>query len=202
MSTLTPMERRPAPVDNTVKSGVPHGAPVLWGGELAALLRDASLYNRPDVRTDKQAHVAVFSTGLTTRGGGALGDLGAACDPGRIMLNDDLFLEAHQVGKPARCRRRACQALFAVAERQHGDLDHIRSYYKLENRIGVRVDLGLRVRHEGRPGAIIDTRGQYLVVRLDNETVPVTVHATSGMEYQGKDGWVRAVPLPDPYAAV
>ncbi|MGW0757131.1 hypothetical protein ACWD1Y_11685 [Streptomyces sp. NPDC002814] len=196
------MARRPAPVDNQVKSGVPHGAPVLWGGELAALYRDASFYRRPDTRTAKQAHAAVFSTGLTTRGGALLGDFGAACDPGRIMLNEDLFLEAHKVRKLARCRRRACQSLFAVAERQHGDLDHIRSYYKLEHRIGVRVDLGLRVRHHGRPGTIIDTRGQYLVVRLDDEPLPVTVHATAEMEYQGKDGWVRAVPLPDPYAAV
>jgi hypothetical protein len=98
--------------------------------------------------------------------------------------------------------RRARQSLFAAAERQRADLRHIRSYYALEHRIGVRVDLGLRVRHAGRPGTIIDTRGQYLVLRLDDETVPVTVHATSGMEYQGKDGWVRAVPLPDPCPAV
>ncbi|PRH81077.1 hypothetical protein C6N75_00595 [Streptomyces solincola] len=202
MTGLTPMERRPAPVDNAVKAGVPHGAPVLRGGELAALYRDASFYSRPDTRYVKAVHVAVFSTRLTTNAGGQLGELAAACDPSGIMLCDDLFLDAYDVKTAARCRRRACQALFAVAERQHGDLDHIRSYYKLEHRIGVRVDLGLRVRHEGRPGAIIDTRGQYLVVRLDDETVPVTVHATSGMEYQGKDGWVRAVPLPDPYAAV
>jgi hypothetical protein len=196
------MERRPAPVDNDVKSAVPHGSPVLWGGELAALYRDASFLRSPDTRKDKQAHVAVFSTALTTHGGGSLGGFGAACDPGRIMLNEDLFLEAHEVGKLARCRRRACQSLFAAAERQHSNLEHIRSYYRLEHLIGVRVDLGLRVRHEGRPGTIIDTRGQYLVLRLDDETVPVTVHATSSMEYQGKDGWVRAVPLPDPYAAV
>ncbi|MGW0562902.1 hypothetical protein ACWDZ4_20340 [Streptomyces sp. NPDC003016] len=196
------MERRPAPVDNQVKSGVPHGSPALWEGELAALYRDATFLQRPDTRTDKQAHVAVFTTGLTSRNGGSLGGFGAACDPGRIMLNEDLIYVAHEVGRLLRCRRRACQSLFAAAERQDGDLDHIRSYYGLEHRIGVRVELGLRVRHEGRPGTIIDTRGQYLVVRLDDETVPVTVHATSGMTYQGKDGWVRAVPLPDPYAAV
>ncbi|MFC8538021.1 hypothetical protein ACFUJY_29475 [Streptomyces sp. NPDC057249] len=202
MSVLTPMERRPAPVDNAAKFGGPHGAPVLWGGELAALLRDASFFSRPNTRTDKQAHVAVFSTGLNTRSEGSLGDLGAACDPGRIMLNDDLVLEAHEVGKPVRCRRRACQSLFAAAERQRSDLDHIRSYYRLEQRIGVRVGLGLRVRHAGRLGTIIDTSGQYLAVRLDGESAPWKVHATADMEYEGPDGWVRAVPLPDPYAAV
>ncbi|MGW7090055.1 hypothetical protein ACWGH2_42100 [Streptomyces sp. NPDC054871] len=202
MTAPSAMQRRPAPVDNGVKSGVPHGAPVLRGGELAALFRDASFYNRPDIRRDKQAHVAVFSTGLTTRGGGALGDFGAACDPARIMLNEDLFFEAQAVPKAAQCQRRACQSLFAAAARQHSDLEHIRSYYRLEHRIGVLVRLGLRVRHSGRPGTVIDTSGQYLVLRLDDEPVPVTVHATSSMEYEGPDGWVRAVSLPDPYAAV
>ncbi|MFF0754359.1 hypothetical protein [Streptomyces sp. NPDC004267] len=202
MSDLTPMERRPAPVNNDVESPVPHGSPALWGGELAALYRDASFLARPDTRTAKQAHVAVFSTELTTRGGGSLGVLAAACDPSRIMLNEDLFLGAFEVGRVARCRRRACQSLFAAADRQNGDLEHIRSYYRLEQRIGVRVDLGLRVRHEGVPGVIIDTRGQYLVLRLDSQERAVMVHATSGMEYWGKDGWVRAVPLPDPYAKV
>ncbi|MFD7763608.1 hypothetical protein [Streptomyces microflavus] len=109
---------------------------------------------------------------------------------------------AHKVGRVLRCRRRACQSLFAAAERQDGDLGHIRSYYRLEHRVGVRVDLGIRVRHEGRPGVVIDTRGQYLVVRLDGEQHLVTVHATSGMEYHGPKGWVRAVRVPDPYAAV
>ncbi|WP_433860189.1 hypothetical protein [Streptomyces kronopolitis] len=202
MSTLSPMQRRPAPVDNGAKSAVPHGSPALWGGELAALYRDASFLRSPNTRTDKQAHVAVFSTGLTTRGGGSLGGLGAACDPGRIMLNEDLYFEACQVGKLARCRRRACQSLFAAADRQRSDLEHIRSYYRLEQRIGVRVDLGLRIRHDGRPGTIIDTDGQYLVLRRDEESYPVKAHATSSMEYEGPDGWVPAVPLPDPYAAV
>ncbi|MEV0487264.1 hypothetical protein AB0I69_42530 [Streptomyces sp. NPDC050508] len=201
MTTKSAMERRPAPMNNDAK-GVPHGAPALWGGELAALYRDASFLNRPDTRRDKQAHVVVFSTKLSTRAGGLLGDLGAACNPTGIMLNDDLWFEANSVTRVARCRRPACRLLFAVADRQHGDLRHIRSYYALENRIGVRVDLGLRVRHGGRPGVIIDTDGQYLVVRLDDEPVPVKAHATSSMEYEGPDGWVRAVPLPDPYAAV
>ncbi|MER6230965.1 hypothetical protein ABT169_17700 [Streptomyces sp. NPDC001616] len=199
---MTPMERRPTPVDNQAKNRAPHGSPILWGGELAALQRDASFYHRPNTRSAKATHVAVYSTQLSTQGGGALGHFGAACAPGEIMLNEDLFFAAEEVGERARCRRRACESLFAAARRQRGDLDHIRSYYGLEHRIGVRVELGLRVQHEGHPGTIIDTRGQYLVVRLDDEPAPVTVHATSGMTYQGKDGWVRAVPLPDPYALV
>lgn len=202
VKALTPMERRPAPVDNGAKSSVLHGSPVLRGGELAALYRDASFYSRPDTRSAKAAHVAVFSTGLTTRAGGGLADFGAACDPGGIMLNDDLVFYAHEVKNPGRCRRRACESLFAAADRQRSDLEHIRSYYRLEQRIGVRVDLGLRVRHEGRPGFIIDTRGQYLVLRLEGESHTVTAHATSSMEYEGPDGWVPAVLLPDPYAAV
>ncbi|MER5482553.1 hypothetical protein ABT024_04965 [Streptomyces sp. NPDC002812] len=200
--TATPMERRPTPVDNRVKGRVPHGTPALWDGELAALYRDASFLQSPDTRKEKQAHVAVFSTDLTTHSGGSLGGFGAACDPGRIMLNEDLIFDAPEVAKLARCRRRACQALFAVAERQRSDLEHIRSYYRLSPRIGVTVALGVRVRHDGRPGAIIDTAGQYLVVRLDDELTPVTVHATSRMEYEGAEGWVRAVALPDPYAKV
>ncbi|MEU0857512.1 hypothetical protein ABZ352_19015 [Streptomyces griseofuscus] len=198
---MTPMERRPAPVDNS-GTAVPHGSPALWDGELAALYRDASFLSNPDTRKEKQAHVAVFSTGLTTSSGGLLGGFGAACDPGRIMLNEDLILVASEVGKLARCRRRACQALFAAAERQDSDLEHIRSYYRLEDRIGVKVALGLRVRHGGRPGVIIDTLGQRLVLRLDGDPVPVVAHATSSMEYNTKDGFVPAVPLPDPYGSV
>ncbi|RSS94258.1 hypothetical protein EF903_06890 [Streptomyces sp. WAC05292] len=201
MKTLTPMERRPAPVDNDAK-GSQHGAPALWGGELAGLLRDASFLNRPDTRRDKQVHVAVFSNGLNTRSGGQIGDLGAACNPTGIMLNDDLWFEARKVPRVSRCRRPACRSLFVVADRQHSDLEHIRSYYGLESRIGVKVVLGLRVRHAGRPGRIIDTAGQYLVVRLDDDPAAVKVHATAEMEYEGPEGWVRAVPLPDPYAQV
>ncbi|WP_404949042.1 hypothetical protein HFP70_35255 [Streptomyces sp. ARC14] len=202
MTASTAMERRPSPMDNAAQPGGQHGAPVLSAGELVALCRDASFFQRPNDRTDKQAHVAVFSTGLTTHAGGALGAFGAACAPGRIMLNEDLVLEAYTVGKPARCRRRACQTLFAAAERQRSDLEHIRSYYRLEQRIGVRVGLGLRVRKAGRTGTIIDTAGQYLTLRLDGDPHTVKAHATSEMEYAGPDGWVPAVPLPDPYAAV
>ncbi|MFG2408786.1 hypothetical protein ACGFR8_31470 [Streptomyces brevispora] len=201
MSAPTPMERRPAPVDHAVKSKVPHGSPVLRGGELAALYRDATVHPSPDTHYVTAAHVGVFSTRLTTNTGAQLGQFAAACDPSGLMLCDDPFLDAYEVKTPARCRRRACQALFAAAERQHRDLDHIRSYYALEHRIGVRVELGLRVQHENRPGTIIDTSGQYLVVRLDDEPVPVTVHATSRTTYQGKDGWVRAVPRSDPSAS-
>ncbi|WP_030372443.1 hypothetical protein [Streptomyces rimosus] len=202
MSALTPMQRRPAPVHYSEVNGVPHGAPAVSGGELTAMLRDASFYDRPDTRSAKAAHMAVVSSHLTTRVGGQLGALAAACDPSSIMLCDDLPLDAHDVAKTARCHRRACEALFAASERQHSDLEHIRSYYRLEQRIGVRVGLGLRVRHDGHPGVIIDTHGQYLVLRRDGENYTVTVHATSGMEYEGPDGWVPAVPLPDPYAAV
>ncbi|MFB8025972.1 MULTISPECIES: hypothetical protein [unclassified Streptomyces] len=146
-------------------------------------------------------HIAVYSTALAMRGGGSVG-YAAACETAHIMLDETMSTPAEGVAQGGRCRRRACQALFHAAGRHRSDLGHIRSYYGLERRIGITVGLGLRVRHEGRPGAIIDTAGQYLVVRLDDEVLPVKVHATSGMEYEGLKGWVRAVPLPDPYAVV
>lgn len=202
MRALTPMERRPAPLPSWTELGgdLPHGAPALLRGHLAAAPRDATFLKRPNVHGPKQNHVAIFSTRY--RVGSGAHAITAACDPAAVMLDDGLLDPAHTIVRQARCRRRACQALFAAAYRQHGDLEHIRSYYRLEHRIGVRVALGLRVRHAGRPGVIIDTSGQYLIVRLDDEPVPVTVHATSEMEYEGAEGWVRAVPLPDPYAAV
>ncbi|WP_330328148.1 KOW domain-containing RNA-binding protein [Streptomyces pseudovenezuelae] len=161
------------------------------------MYRDASWLNRPDVHTVKALHVAVFTDRLNI-GSGSVG-LGAACETSNIMLNDDLFFEAHKASQNARCRRRACQALFAAADRQHSDLEHIRSYYGLEHRIGVRVELGLHVRHAGRPGVIVDTDGQYLVLRVDGEARPVTAHATSSMEYQAHDGrWTPAIPRPTP----
>jgi hypothetical protein len=197
----SPMLRRPAPQDSATRyDNTVHGAPAVWRGELAAACRDASVYDRPDVRSTKAAHVivfrhtdprpAVFSTeGLWT----------AACNTD-VLLNEDLVLAAHELGPGARCRRPACRALFAAADRQHGDLRHIRAYYRLEERRGIRVGLGMRVRYGGRPGTVVDTSGQYLIVRLDGVAFPVPCHATSGMEYETADGWVSALPAPDPYA--
>jgi hypothetical protein len=192
------MERRPAPVDNGVERGVPHGAPVLWGGELAALTRDASFLRSPNTRGVKALHAAVFSTGLTNSHGLRLGSFGAACNPNRIMLYDELFYEAREVKEGARCQTAACQALFAAADRQHRDLARIRAYYQLEERHGIRVGLGLRVRHVGRPGVIIDTAEQLLIVRLDDEPRLVKGHPTANMEYEGPDGWVRPTPVTHP----
>ncbi|WP_330335614.1 hypothetical protein OHS33_38935 (plasmid) [Streptomyces sp. NBC_00536] len=195
------MERRPAPQSISADGEpVAHGAPALYRGQLAASSRDATYLSSPNVHGDKSSHVAVFTERYLV--GGGMHGIGAACDPVHILMDTGAAVGAHEITPGARCRRPACRSLYATADRQDSDLDHIRAYYGLAARIGITVALGLRVRHHDRPGTIIDTAGQYLVVRLDDETVPVTVHATSGMEYEGPDGWVRAVPLPDPSAAV
>ena len=86
--------------------------------------------------------------------------------------------------------------------RQAGQLDHINTYYRMSERLGVRAAIGGRVRHEDREGEIVDTAGQYLRVLLDGETEPVTCHATANMAYWSPTaaGWAQATPLPDPYA--
>lgn len=191
MANTSPMLRRPVPQDSgTPWSSTAHGAPVVWGGELAAGHRDASFLSRPDIHSDKALHAMVFTHRYAV--GSGVDGLGAACNPVHILLDENLMFTAHEVKRPARCRRGGCRTLFAAAERQHSDLAHIRSYYRLEQRIGVRVELGLSVRHTGRLGTIVDTAGQYLIVRLDDEPATVTAHATSSMEYQTPDGWVRA----------
>lgn len=197
MPTTSPMLRRPAPQDSgTPWSDTLHGAPAVWRGELAAAHRDATFLNRPDIHSDKALHAAVFTHRYAV--GSGMDGLAAACNPVHILLDQGLMFSAHEVTRPGRCQRRACQALFTASDRHHSDLEHIRSYYRLESRIGVRVELGLRVRHAGRPGVIVDTDGQYLVLRLDDDTEPVTAHATSSMEYQNEGGWVPAVPRPTP----
>ncbi|MFF6794365.1 hypothetical protein ACFY9C_35455 [Streptomyces filamentosus] len=85
--------------------------------------------------------------------------------------------------------------------RQAGQLDHINTYYRLPERLGVTAALGVRVRHEDREGTITDTAGQYLRVLLDGDTDTTVCHATASMAYQRPDGtWATATPLPDPYA--
>jgi hypothetical protein len=86
--------------------------------------------------------------------------------------------------------------------RRAADLKHIRDYYRLEEHLGVRVEIGGRVRHDGREGAIVDTAGQYLLVLRDGDEQPVRCHVTSSMEYATDAGWVRATPRPDSYASI
>ncbi|MFJ8301276.1 hypothetical protein ACIQ9R_35995 [Streptomyces sp. NPDC094447] len=83
-------------------------------------------------------------------------------------------------------------------ERRRSNLEHIRAYYGLEARCGIRVDIGIRVRSEGHEGTVVDTAGQYLVVQRDGEERPVKLHVTSGMEYETDAGWVSASPRPTP----
>ncbi|WP_380286500.1 hypothetical protein [Kitasatospora purpeofusca] len=86
-------------------------------------------------------------------------------------------------------------------ERQAADLEHIRTYYALESRLGIRVDLGGRIRHDGRAGTIVDTAGQRLKVLLDGDQTPSVCHVTSQMAYETPTGWIAATPVPDPWAA-
>ncbi|MER5988842.1 hypothetical protein [Streptomyces sp. NPDC001787] len=73
--------------------------------------------------------------------------------------------------------------------RQAADLAHIAAYYGLD-RLGIRVAIGGRVRHEGREGTVVDTAGQWLEVLLGEDEVPCVCHATSGMAYETAAGWV------------
>ncbi|MFF2080644.1 hypothetical protein ACFVXG_38500 [Kitasatospora sp. NPDC058162] len=86
-------------------------------------------------------------------------------------------------------------------ERQAADLEHIRTYYALETRLGIRVELGGRIRHDGRDGTIVDTAGQRLKVLLDGDETPNVCHVTSQMAYETPTGWITATPVPDPWAA-
>ncbi|MFI5990251.1 hypothetical protein ACIBAC_00155 [Streptomyces sp. NPDC051362] len=84
-------------------------------------------------------------------------------------------------------------------QRQAADLGYIRTYYGLEQRCGVRVAIGGRVRSSGQEGQIVDTSGHYLMVQFDGDERPARRHVTSNMEYATAAGWVAATPVPDPY---
>ncbi|MFD0280026.1 hypothetical protein ACFVHB_39935 [Kitasatospora sp. NPDC127111] len=62
--------------------------------------------------------------------------------------------------------------------RQAADLEHIATYYWLERRLGIRVALGGRVRHDGRKGVIVDTAGQRLRVMFYGDEAPSICHVT------------------------
>jgi len=81
--------------------------------------------------------------------------------------------------------------------RQAADLDHINRYYRLSERLGVRVAIGDRIRFEGTEGRIADTCGHYLLVLLDGQEHPAKAHPTASMAYLTPGGWVEATPLPD-----
>ncbi|MGW4806450.1 hypothetical protein [Kitasatospora sp. NPDC004272] len=85
--------------------------------------------------------------------------------------------------------------------RQAADLEYIRTYYALESRLGIRVELGGRVRYDGREGVIVDTAGQHLKVLFDGDQAPRIRHVTSKMAYEAPTGWITATPVPDPWAA-
>jgi len=82
--------------------------------------------------------------------------------------------------------------------RQAAALEHIHNYYRLPERLGVRLAIGARVRFEGAEGQITDTFGHYLMVLLDGQSHPVKVHPTASMAYLTSSGWITATPLPDP----
>lgn len=92
-------------------------------------------------------------------------------------------------------------AEYQNGQRQTADLDYIRRYYGLQERRGIRVAIGGRVRTDGQEGQIVDTSGHYLMVQFDGAEQPSRRHVTSNMEYATAAGWVAATPVPDPYAA-
>ncbi|MFJ4084908.1 hypothetical protein ACIP2Z_38945 [Streptomyces iakyrus] len=85
-------------------------------------------------------------------------------------------------------------------KRQAADLDYIRRYYALEQRHGIRVAIGGRVRNHGQEGTIVDTSGHYLMIQFDGEELPACRHVTANMEYATAEGWVAVAPVADPCA--
>lgn len=189
-----PMLRRPAPRPlGTAPEDAEHGAPVVRRGKLTIAPRDASYLRSPSSRPDTQLHIAVFTRQYAV--GSGMAGIAAACDPARILLDEGLFFGAEELRR-SRCRRPGCRVLFAEADRQHSDLEHMRSYYGLSERHGIYLGLATRVRHDGRPGTVVDTAGRYLVVRLDDERRPVRCHVTYAMEYEtGPGEWTAVSPV-------
>ncbi|WP_333745458.1 hypothetical protein [Streptomyces sp. IBSBF 2950] len=64
-----------------------------------------------------------------------------------------------------------------IRARIESSREHIRRYYGLE------VNVGLDVKHDGRPGRVAGFSGQYIEVQLDGDDHTTTCHATSAMEY-------------------
>lgn len=119
MATKTKRSRAAGVEWTAETSDVAHGAPLLVNGHLQAAYRDASWFARPDVRTDKQAHVVVWSRRLGLSSGNAMGSEAAACDPTRIMLDvEGLCRDAANSPSQVRCRRGGCARLFAQADRE------------------------------------------------------------------------------------
>lgn len=71
-----------------------------------AMLRDASWFNRPNVRTVKKYHVAN-------------GDM-AACNTVRMPLAEFTALDASEVPEGLRCRRRGCTPNWPTPEADRG----------------------------------------------------------------------------------
>ncbi|MFJ9574570.1 hypothetical protein [Streptomyces bacillaris] len=89
-------------------------------------------------------------------------------------------------------------AEYRERRRQDADLRHIAAYYGLEQRLGIRVAIGGRVRSHGTQGTIVDTAGQHLKILFDGEETPRVRQVTSGMAYETAAGWVDAIRVPDP----
>ncbi|RZF02929.1 hypothetical protein [Streptomyces albidoflavus] len=65
----------------------------------------------------------------------------------------------------------------SIRTRVNNSIEHIRSYY------GLNLRVGLEVKHEGRPGTIVGFAGQYVAVQHEGDDTYVVRHATSQMEY-------------------
>lgn len=113
---------RPEPVEwpgDKAAAALPHGTPLLFNGELFAGQRDASFLRSPDVHASKQVHVIVVNRIPQFPGGSVVDGRGAACDPPRLPIG--LTDRARSWPAHVRCRRAACQTLFALADHQHQD---------------------------------------------------------------------------------
>ncbi|MFE0654642.1 hypothetical protein ACFVZH_39685 [Streptomyces sp. NPDC059534] len=94
---------------------------------------------------------------------------------------------------------RAREALQQV--RRTAEFAYIRSYFGLENRQDIRVDIGVRVRLRGHEGEVVDTAGtEFLMVLVDGADRPIPYRVSPDLEYATNHGWVT-VPSPPSQAS-
>lgn len=70
-------------------------------------------------------------------------------------------------------------------------LDYIRNYYN------VPVEIGVRVRYQGKPATIVGAQNGHVLLRMDGDRHTIPCHPTWEMEYAplaGRDCWYCGTP--------
>lgn len=99
------------------------------------------------------------------------------CDPGHPMWEEQVYNRIRQILKEE--RDRADGIPVTEKENQEGawEMEWIRKTYN------VPAKLGGRVKFKGKPGTILGTQGQYLLIQLDREKFKGPYHPVWEMEY-------------------